>query len=232
VSRDGDWLSIDIFAYSRSHTDAAGQGHHAAHAVNDARTGKIDGAVTEVPVHSTLGEPTATPHPRGENAIDGGRHGCVQTEVAPTPPFRHSPCGDRDGGLHEDRAAVESANGRSQQAIEALERAKARTALSREGARLLVELCANVGDFQRVVTSALELVSVLGTEDIRLIVRGLEKAGESRHAATLAGGVLFEITTATEDNGVAEVRARARVAPRVGENVVQWGVRTQESESG
>jgi tetratricopeptide (TPR) repeat protein len=91
-------------------------------------------------------------------------------------------------------AAIKDANGRSDEAISVLERASRSSTLNREAARFLVELYANAGKFQRVVTASLDLVGVFGTDDIRLIVRGLEKAGEFRHGATLAValGVMFD----------------------------------------
>jgi len=83
-------------------------------------------------------------------------------------------------------AAVENAEGRPKSAISTLERAKQKGSIGREGGRLLIDLYAGLGDFKRVATATRELLNVLEPDDIRLVVRFLEDAGDFRDAAQLS----------------------------------------------
>ena len=86
-------------------------------------------------------------------------------------------------------AAVESANGCSDRAIEALDCGRRRSGLNRDAARFLVDLHAQVGDFKRVAATTIELSNVLGPEDVQTVGRALTEAGEL-HLAVGVMGVL------------------------------------------
>jgi hypothetical protein len=84
-------------------------------------------------------------------------------------------------------AAVESANGCSDRAIEALDRGRRRSGLNRDAARLLVDLHAQVGDFKGVAAATIELSNVLGPEDVQTVGRALTEAGEPLLAVGVMG---------------------------------------------
>jgi hypothetical protein len=89
-------------------------------------------------------------------------------------------------------AAVESASGCPGRAIQALERERRGSglrALSREAARLLIDLHAQAGDFNRVAATAMELFSSLGPEDVQTVARALVEAGQLHLAVGVMGGI-------------------------------------------
>jgi Zn-dependent protease len=83
-------------------------------------------------------------------------------------------------------AAIEHRDGHPERAIIALDRQRQETGLTREAARLLVDLHAQRGDFSRAAEVARDLSTVLGADDLRRIVLALEQAGEHAKAAALA----------------------------------------------
>ena len=86
-------------------------------------------------------------------------------------------------------AAVERASGEWDEAIRTLERARSGASLSREAARLLVDLYAERGDLERAFATTLDHLRVLGPDDARLVVRALEQAEDFPHAATLSQAI-------------------------------------------
>jgi hypothetical protein len=81
-------------------------------------------------------------------------------------------------------AIVEHARGRRTNAISALTHVRA-TPLSREAARLLVDLHALGGDLRSVATAAVENREALGAPDLRRVADVLVEAGESELAVSL-----------------------------------------------
>jgi hypothetical protein len=99
----------------------------------------------------------------------------------------------------ETLVAVETANGHPERAIVALEQARRRGGLDRAAARLLVDLYASAGDYERLAAAAVDLSRVFGPEDVRVIALSLEAAGEASLAdrvATSAGGTRLDCCTA------------------------------------
>ncbi len=86
-------------------------------------------------------------------------------------------------------AAVEHAGGRSDRALQTLERAKQTGELGLDAVRLLVDLHATSGDYLAVTATAFEFAAVLGERDLRRIVGALEGAGEQALAASLTPAV-------------------------------------------
>jgi len=83
-------------------------------------------------------------------------------------------------------AAVEAALGRTVLAIRALEMLIPNGALGCEGAKLLIELYARTGHFDRAVTIAIAYRQVLGARDCWLVVGAAEEAGALQPARQLA----------------------------------------------
>lgn len=104
-------------------------------------------------------------------------------------------------------AALQSASGNPDLAINALELARSARTLGCGGAKLLVDLYAARFGLVRAVASALENRDVLGVENCRVVVKASSDAGEFSAAAALAS-VLFGTTCAPED-AAAFVRASA-----------------------
>jgi Zn-dependent protease len=86
-------------------------------------------------------------------------------------------------------AAVESASGNVDCAIEALDRARDTRRLGRNAVRLLVDLHASRGNYVQVAAIAYEFSGPLGRKDVRRVVRALEDAGRPELAASLAAAV-------------------------------------------
>ncbi len=87
-------------------------------------------------------------------------------------------------------AAVEAAIGRPVLAIRALEMLAPNGALGCEGAKLLIELYARTGQFERAVTIAVAYRQILGAQACWLVVGAAEEAGAvqpARHLASLLG---------------------------------------------
>jgi Zn-dependent protease len=82
-------------------------------------------------------------------------------------------------------AAVENANGHPERAIATLDRVRRREGLDQAGARLLIDLHASVGDYPSVTGVAIDLLRLLGPEDIDLVAGALHAARESELAARL-----------------------------------------------
>jgi hypothetical protein len=95
----------------------------------------------------------------------------------------------RDAADPYTLAAIQRASGLRDQAIETLQGARRIGPLSREAARLLVDLYAERGDLERAFVITLEHLRVLGSEDARLVVRALEQAEDFRHAARLSEAI-------------------------------------------
>lgn len=82
-------------------------------------------------------------------------------------------------------AAVESASGRPRGAIEALHDGRRTSGLSRDAARLLVDLYAQAGDLRGAAAAATDLSPVLGPVDVRQVAGALVDAGEFDLASVL-----------------------------------------------
>jgi hypothetical protein len=81
------------------------------------------------------------------------------------------------------RAAVDHANGRPERALADLEHAKEVGLLDRAAARFLLDHYASLGDYERVAAAAIDLARLLGRDDLRLVARALQAAGEANRAA-------------------------------------------------
>jgi hypothetical protein len=86
-------------------------------------------------------------------------------------------------------AAVESARGRLEQAIEALEVARTARTLTCEGAKLFVDCCARLRGVDHAVTAALQTIDVLGVENCKVVAKAAADAGAHVSAATLASAI-------------------------------------------
>ena len=86
-------------------------------------------------------------------------------------------------------AALENADGHPERAISVLEQQRRQTTLSREAARLLVDLHAQRGDLSQAADVARDLSRVLGPDDLRRIAHALERAGEHEKALGLTDAV-------------------------------------------
>jgi hypothetical protein len=87
-------------------------------------------------------------------------------------------------------AAVESASGKPELAIQALELARSARSLSCDGAKLLVNLHARQNRIDRAVIAALQSREVLGADNCRMVVNAALEAGALGPAATLASALL------------------------------------------
>jgi hypothetical protein len=94
-------------------------------------------------------------------------------------------------------AEVEIANGLPLGAIRALERARRNCGFDRASARLLLDLYASVGDYQRVSYVAIDLAGLLGADDLRLVANALQAAGEVDRATYVIAASLSSIAGAT-----------------------------------
>ena len=90
-----------VFSDARAEDHDAGQADDAAHGMNDAGAGEVDGPVAEAPVHAHLGQPSAAPNPMGVDAERQRDPKSVQAEVFPTPSFGHRAGGDGGRNVHE-----------------------------------------------------------------------------------------------------------------------------------
>src|SRR5205085_7068616 len=63
MPRDRLWFAVDVLADARSDDDRSRQRDHASHCVHDPGTGKVNRAMSKVPVDSALGEEPASPDP-------------------------------------------------------------------------------------------------------------------------------------------------------------------------
>ena len=86
-------------------------------------------------------------------------------------------------------AAVESARGRLEQAIEALEVARTARTLTCDGAKLFVDCCARLHGVDHAVTAALQTIDVLGVENCKVVAKAAADAGAHVSAATLASAI-------------------------------------------
>jgi hypothetical protein len=86
-------------------------------------------------------------------------------------------------------AAVESARGRLDQAIEALELAHTARTLTSDGAKLFVDCCARLHGVERAVTAALRTIDVLGIENCKVVAKAAVDAGAHGAAVTLASAI-------------------------------------------
>jgi hypothetical protein len=86
-------------------------------------------------------------------------------------------------------AAVESARGNVERAIEALEVARTAGSLTCDGAKLLVDCHARRSGIERAVLAALQTREALGAENCRMVVKAAYDAGAHAAAATLAAAM-------------------------------------------
>jgi tetratricopeptide (TPR) repeat protein len=86
-------------------------------------------------------------------------------------------------------AAVERASGQRAGAIQTLQKARAVGLLSRESARLLVDLYAEAGDLEAAFATTLEHLRVLGPDDAHLVVHALEQAEDFGRAEALSSAI-------------------------------------------
>jgi len=103
-------------------------------------------------------------------------------------------------------AAVQSAIGKPEKAIEALELARSARSLTCDGAKMLVDLYVRQVGMDRAVVAALQSRQLLGAANCRLVIKAACEAGAFGPATTLATA-LFGSTSAPED--AALVRALA-----------------------
>jgi hypothetical protein len=82
-------------------------------------------------------------------------------------------------------AAIATADGRPDDAIAALERARPRPTFSGAAARRLVELLAERDDLPRAVEIALDCIDLLAVQDLRNMQASLEDWGAPGHAAAI-----------------------------------------------
>jgi hypothetical protein len=86
-------------------------------------------------------------------------------------------------------AAVESALGRPEEAIKALEVARTARTLTCEGAKLLVDCTARLHGVERAVTAALQTIDVLGVENCKMVAKAAGDGGAHGAAATLTSAI-------------------------------------------
>jgi hypothetical protein len=86
-------------------------------------------------------------------------------------------------------AAVESARGKPERAIEALEVARTAGSLTRDGAKLLVDCYVRRCGIDRAVMAALQTRKALGAENCRMVVQAASAAGAHAAAAILASAI-------------------------------------------
>jgi hypothetical protein len=91
-------------------------------------------------------------------------------------------------------AAVESARGRLEQAIEALELAHTARTLTSDGAKLFVDCSARLHGVERAVTAALRTIDVLGVENCKVVAKAAADAGAHGAAATLACAIRGQVS--------------------------------------
>jgi hypothetical protein len=83
-------------------------------------------------------------------------------------------------------AVVENASGHPERAVATLEHARRGGGLDRAEARLLIDLHASLGQYERVADVALGLARLLGPEDMLRIVEALHGTGQPDLAARLS----------------------------------------------
>jgi hypothetical protein len=86
-------------------------------------------------------------------------------------------------------AAVESARGRLEQAIAALEVAHTARTLTCDGAKLLVDCCARLRGVEHAVTAALQTIDVLGVDNCKVVAKAAADAGAHGAAAVLTSAI-------------------------------------------
>jgi hypothetical protein len=86
-------------------------------------------------------------------------------------------------------AAVESARGRLEQAIAALEVARSARTLTCDGAKLLVDCCARLRGIEQAVTAALQTIDVLGVDNCKVVAKAAADAGAHGAAAKLTSAI-------------------------------------------
>jgi hypothetical protein len=99
-------------------------------------------------------------------------------------------------------AAVESARGRLEPAIQALEVARTARTLTCDGAKLYVDCCARLLGVERAVTAALQTVDILGVENCKVVAKAAADAGAHGAAATLASAIRGRISRLSLTKGV------------------------------
>jgi hypothetical protein len=86
-------------------------------------------------------------------------------------------------------AAVESARGQLERAIEALEVARSARTLTCDGAKLFVDCYARLHGVERAVAAALQIIDVLGVDNCKIVAKAAADAGAHGAAATLASAI-------------------------------------------
>jgi tetratricopeptide (TPR) repeat protein len=109
-------------------------------------------------------------------------------------------------------AAVEAARGNTRHAIGLLQRARAHQGLSLAALKLLIDLYARTGSFERACEVAGASLGKLDVEDTRRVVEAALEANAFSAAAKLAGE-LFSIT-ASPDDAVSHAYGLARLGER------------------
>jgi hypothetical protein len=90
-------------------------------------------------------------------------------------------------------AAVESARGKPELAIEALEVARTAGTLTCEGAKLLVDCYAQRCGIERAVVAALQTCKMLGVENCKTVAKAAYDAGAHAAAATLTAALRSDV---------------------------------------
>jgi len=91
-------------------------------------------------------------------------------------------------------AAVESARGKPERAIEALEVARTAGSLTRDGAKLLVDCYVRPCGIDRAVIAALQTRKALGAENCKKVVQAAYDARAHAAAAILASAIAIDVS--------------------------------------
>ncbi len=164
-----DWEAVAELAAARSRLaqeDYAAAAAAASRAAKGARTARTRNGALNTLAWAALGQ--GYPE-RAKAALDG---------IVPSPAI----------DLY-CLAAVESARGRLEQAIQALEVARSGRTLSCDGAKLLVDCCARLAGVERAVTAALQTIDVLGLENCKVVAKAAADGGAHGAAATLTSAI-------------------------------------------
>ena len=91
-------------------------------------------------------------------------------------------------------AAIERADGGTDDAIEALERARSRPTFDGAAARLLIELCAEANYLDRAARIAIAHLDLLEVHDVRNMIASLADWGEPHHAAAVTMALTIRLS--------------------------------------
>ena len=107
-------------------------------------------------------------------------------------------------------AAIERADGGTDQAIEALERARSRPTFDGAAARLLIELCGEANDLDRAARIAIAHLDLLELHDVRNMIASLTDWGEPHHAAAVTMALTIRLSGAGRQVRLSELPGSSR----------------------